>query len=64
MTKALSKDVRDKSADLHKAERKKLGEKVTTVCVSIQKWRKSNSLGEYDHKKGGGSVQNYTEGGC
>ncbi len=45
-TKELSKDVRDKIADLHKAGKgyktiaKQLGEKVTTVGVNIRKWKK------------------------
>ncbi len=45
-TKELSKDVRDKIVDLHKAGMgyktiaKQLGEKVTTVCAIIRKWKK------------------------
>ncbi len=45
-TKELSKDVRDKIVDLHKAGMgyktiaKQLGEKVTTVGASIHKWKK------------------------
>ncbi len=45
-TKQLSKDVRDKIVDLHKAGMgyktiaKQLGEKVTTVCAIIHKWKK------------------------
>ncbi len=45
-TKELSKDVRDKIVDLHKAEMgyktiaKQLGEKVTTVSAIIRKWKK------------------------
>lgn len=45
-TKELSKDVRDKIVDLHKAGMgyktisKKLGEKETTVCAIIRKWKK------------------------
>ncbi len=45
-TKELSKDVRDKIVDLHKAGMgykiiaKQLGEKVTTVGVIIHKWKK------------------------
>ena len=45
-TKELSKDIRDKTVDLHKAgvgyktSGKQLGEKVTTVGVFIQKWKK------------------------
>ncbi len=45
-TKELSKDVRDKIVDLHKARMgyktiaKQLGEKVTTVGVIIRKWKK------------------------
>ncbi len=44
--KELSKDVRDKIVDLHKAEMgyktiaKQLGEKVTTVAAIIRKWKK------------------------
>ncbi len=43
-TKELSKDVRDKTVDLHKAGMdyktiaKQLGEKVTTVGAIIRKW--------------------------
>ncbi len=51
-TKELSKDVRDKIVDLHKARMgcktitKQLGEEVTTVDVIIHKWKKliSNTL--------------------
>ncbi len=45
-TKDLSKDVRDKIVDLHKAGMgyktiaKQLGEKVTTVGAIIRKWKK------------------------
>ncbi len=45
-TKELSKDVRDKIVDLHKAGMgyktiaKQLGEKVTTAGVIIRKWKK------------------------
>ncbi len=45
-TKELSKDVRDKIVDLHKAGMgykiiaKQLGEKVTTIGVIIRKWKK------------------------
>ncbi len=45
-TKELSKDIRDKIVDLHKAGMgyktitKQLGEKVTTVGVIIRKWKK------------------------
>ncbi len=45
-TKELSKDVRDKNVDLHKAGlgyktiAKQLGEKVTTVGAIIRKWKK------------------------
>ncbi len=45
-TKKLSKDVRDKIVDLHKAGMdyktvtKQLGQKVTTVGVIIHKWKK------------------------
>ncbi len=45
-TKELSKDVRDKIVDLHKAGMgyktiaKQLGEKVTTFGVIIHKWKK------------------------
>ncbi len=54
-TKELSKDVRDKIVDLHKAGMgyktiaKQLGEKVTTAGAIIHKWKKHkitvNSLG-------------------
>ncbi|KAK1790708.1 hypothetical protein P4O66_014574, partial [Electrophorus voltai] len=49
-TKELSKHVRDKIVDLHKAGmgykkiRKKLGEKETTVGTIIQKWKKYKML--------------------
>ncbi len=45
-TKELSKDIRDKNVDLHKAEMgyktisQKLGEKETTVGEIIWKWKK------------------------
>ena len=45
-TKELSKDIRDKMVDLHKAGMgykkisKQLGEKLTTVGAIIQKWKK------------------------
>ncbi len=45
-TKELSKDVRDKIVDLnhagmgYKTIAKQFGEKVTTVCVIIRKWKK------------------------
>ncbi len=45
-TKELSKEVRDKIVDLHKAGMgyktigKRLGEKVTTVGAIIRKWKK------------------------
>ncbi len=45
-TKELSKDVRDKTVDLHKAGMgyktiaKLLGEKVTTVGAILSKWKK------------------------
>ncbi len=45
-TKELSKDVKDKIVDLHKAGMcyktiaKQLGEKVTTVGAIIRKWKK------------------------
>ncbi len=48
-TKELSKDVRDKIVDLHKAGMgyktiaKQLGEKVTTVGAIIHKWKKQNN---------------------
>ncbi len=44
-TKELSKDIRDKIVDIHKAGMgyktitKQLGEKVTTVGVIIRKWK-------------------------
>ncbi len=46
-TKELSKDIRDKIVDLHKAGMgyktisKQLGEKVTTVGAIIPKWKKN-----------------------
>ena len=45
-TKELSKDIRDKTVDLHKAGKdyktigKKLDEKVTTIGQIIRKWKK------------------------
>ncbi len=48
-TKELSKDVRDKIVDLHKAGMgyktiaKQLGEKVTTTGAIIRKWKKQNN---------------------
>ncbi len=48
-TKELSKDVRDKIVDRHKAGMgyktitKQLGEKVTTVGAIIHKWKKLNN---------------------
>ena len=45
-TKELSKDIRDKIVDLHKAGmcykeiRKQLGEKLTTVGAIIRRWKK------------------------
>ncbi len=48
-TKELSKDVRDKIVDLHKAGMgyktiaKQLGEKVTTVGAIIRKWKKQDN---------------------
>ena len=45
-TKELSKDIRDKIVDLHKAGMgykkisKQLGEKLTTVGAIIRKWKK------------------------
>ncbi len=48
-TKELSKDVRDKIVDLHKAGMgyktiaKQLGEKVTTVGAIIRKWEKQDN---------------------
>ena len=59
-TKELSKDVRDKIVDLHKAGMgyktiaKQLGEKVTTIGVIIDKWKKHKrtvSLGLGLHAK-------------
>ncbi len=61
-TKELSKDVRDKIVDLHKAGVgyktivKQLVEKVTTVGVIIRKWKKSlpsiniGTLGKYEQR--------------
>ncbi len=51
-TKELSKDVRDKIVDLHKAGMgyktiaKQLGEKVSTIGVIICKWKKHKMLCE------------------
>ena len=48
-TKELSKDIRDKIVDLHKAGMgfkkisKQLGEKLTTVGAIIRKWKKTQS---------------------
>ncbi len=50
-TKELSKDVRDKIVDLHKAGMgyktitKQLGEKVTTIGAIIHKWKKWRANG-------------------
>ncbi len=61
-TKELSKDVRDKIVDLHKAGMgyktiaKQLGEKVTTVGVIIHKWKKHNCQSPSDW----GSMQDLT----
>ena len=47
-TEELSKDIRDKIVDLHKARmgykkiNKQLGEKLTTVGAIIRKWKKHN----------------------
>ena len=47
-TKELSKDIRDKIVDLHKAGMgykkisKQLGEKLTTVGAIIRKWKKQS----------------------
>ncbi len=84
-TKELSKEVRDKIVDLHKGGMgyktiaKQLGEKETTVCVIIHKWKKQNncqsppdwgsmqdltSWSFNDHENGEESTQNYTVGSC
>ena len=78
-TKELSKDVRDKIVDLHKAGMgyktisKKFGEKKTTVGAIIRKWKKYKttinwqdlvSWGKDDHEKGEGSAPNYMGGAC
>ncbi len=74
-TKELSKDVRDKIVDLHKAGMgyktipKQLGEKVTTVGAIIRKWKKHkitvNLCQSFnDHENGEESAQNYTGGSC
>ncbi len=77
-TKELSKDVRDKTVDLHKAGMgyktiaKQLGEKETTVI--IHKWKKHKITVNLprtgapcksfnDHENGEESAQNYTGGG-
>ncbi|MBN3306759.1 SESN3 protein, partial [Amia calva] len=52
-TKELSKDVRDKIVDLHKAGMgyktiaKQFGEKVTTVGAIIRKWKKQNAAARH-----------------
>ena len=73
-TRELSKDIRDKIVDLHKAGMgyrtigKQLGEKATTVGTIIRKWKKFKitvnltSWSLNDHEKGEGSAQNYTAG--
>ncbi len=84
-TKELSKEVRDKIVDLHKGGMgyktiaKQLGEKGTTVCAIIHKWKKQNnchspsdwgsmqdltSWSFNDHENGEESTQNYTVGSC
>ncbi len=78
-TKELSKDVRDKTVDLHKSGMgyktitKQLGEKVTTVGAIIHKITvnlprtgapcKISPRG-VDHENGEESAQNYTGGSC
>ncbi len=68
-TKELSKDVRDKIVDLHKAGMgyktiaEQFGEKVTTVGAIIRKW-KNSSWSFNDHENGEESAQNYTGESC
>ncbi len=67
-TKELSKDVRDKIVDLHKARMgyktivKQLGEKATTVGAIIRKWKKHNITVNLPRSEE--SAQNYTGGSC
>ncbi len=62
-TKELSKDVRNKILDLHKAGMgyktigKQLGEKVTTVGVIIRKWKKTKNCQSPSDR---GSMQDLT----
>ena len=61
-TKELSKDIRDKIVDLHKAGMgykkisKQLGEKLTTVGAIIRKWKKHKLWGCFS-AKGTGRLQ-------
>ncbi len=63
-TKELSKDVRDKIVDLHKAGMgyktivKQLGENVTTVGAIIHKWKKHKNNGQ--SPSAWGSMQDLT----
>ncbi len=67
-TKELSKDVRDKIVDLHKAGMgykaivKQLGEKATTVGAIIRKWKKHNITVNLPQSEE--SAQSYTGGSC
>ena len=79
-TKELSKDIRSKIVDLHKAGMgykkisKQLGEKLTTVGAIIRNTKQSPSVWGFtqdlaswdinDDKKGQGSAQYYTGGAC
>ncbi len=67
-TKELSKDVRDKIVDLHKAG---MGYKTIAKQLGaiIHKWKKHKitvnlGLGLNDHENGEESAQNYTGGSC
>ena len=70
-TKELSKDIRDKIVDLHKAWMgykkisKQLGEKLTTIGAIIR--ISTQDLASWDindDEKGQGSAQYYTGGAC
>ena len=65
-TKDLSKDVRDKIVDLHKAgmgyKTKQLDEKVTTVGVIIRKWKKHKIM--INLPRSVGSMQDLTSWSC
>ena len=67
-TKELSKDVRDKIVDLHKAGMgyktiaKQLGEKVTTVGAIIRKWEETQK--NCQSPSTWGSMQDLTSWSC